>query len=74
MIMRMNTYLTARAKSRELKQSHTMPVAKHSEGDQVQTGHGEATVLHVLFNRAVWAHSYKVAVGDDVLEIMEWGL
>jgi hypothetical protein len=74
MIMRMNTYLTARAKSQELKRSHTMPVAKHSGGDQVQTKHGEGTVLQVLFNRLVWAHSYKVAVGDGVLEIIEWGL
>ena len=54
MIMRMNTYLSARAKSQELKQSHTMPDAKHSEGDLIQTRHGTGTVIQVIFNEYAW--------------------
>jgi hypothetical protein len=69
-----NTYLEARAQSQRLKSAQTMPIAKFSEGDTIQTKHGEAIVLQVIFNRAVWTHSYKVVIGEDIREIIEWSL
>ena len=64
-------YLEARAQADELKKSHTMPIQKYEEGDEVDG----LLILQAIFNRIPWMWSYKVSTEDgSIKEVMEWSL